>query len=758
MTQAAAADSGQMIESRYRIVSKIADGGMASVYRAVDERLERTVAIKIMHTQLATGPHREQFVERFRREAQSAAAIANPHIVQVYDTGEFNGLDFLVMEYVHGVNLRHEMNRQVTFPVREALRLVMETLDGLAAAHRAGVVHRDIKPENILINDRGHVQITDFGLAKAASQATLSATGMLLGTAAYLAPEMIENNDATAQGDLYAVGIMAWEMLTGQVPFVSDNPVTLVFKHVHEDVPSVAVHCPGIDPAVAGFVAHLTARKVEDRPADAGVALEELRQLAATLPPEAWQYRKPVEQVSSDDAEGRVERTSAMAGAIPIPPVSEQPTQAVALTENLGNDAADGMADETLAVPVGMTTDGTGVAADAATSTQTIETQAIDVNRTEAINLASLSPDSDATGLPISDDPNATQALGIAGANVELVDTTEKPRSSRRKKAVIITLVTALVLAAGGVGGGAWWYYLGPGSYWTLPQPDDITCVEDTVCPLTDADWSSYESTLKVAGIPYEVSEDFSDDIKEGHIIAASLDSSAAAVGSHVSKRGEQRLKVTVSKGVRMATIPADILDPTSQSGQAPLDALKAAGFDNVKHDEAADQWSETLAAGVAMSVTPEPGSELKHNDEVTVVLSKGPMPVNMPDIVGKTEAEARAALDALKIKVGAVTSEFSDAVPAGAVISASQPKDAQLHWGDTVDLVLSKGPETVEVPSVVGSTTEAAKSKLESLGFKVNVNYSTRILNLVLQQSARGQVRLRDANGNPTVITLTVV
>ncbi len=130
--------------------------------------------------------------------------------MQVYDTGEFDGLDFLVMEYVHGVNLRYEMNQQVTFSVRETLRIVGETLDGLASAHRAGVVHRDIKPENILLNDRGHVQITDFGLAKAMSQATLSSTGILLGTAAYLAPEMIQHNQATPQGDLYSVGIMAF--------------------------------------------------------------------------------------------------------------------------------------------------------------------------------------------------------------------------------------------------------------------------------------------------------------------------------------------------------------------------------------------------------------------------------------------------------------------------------------------------------------------------------------------------------------------
>ena len=182
MSEAANMPENKLIDGRYRIVRKIADGGMATVYQAVDVRLGRDVALKIMHIQLAQGPHRDQFVERFRREANSAAAIANPHVVQVYDTGENDGLDYLVMEYVHGVNLRHEMQTKRTFSVRETLRVVSETLNGLAAAHRAGVVHRDIKPENILINDRGRVQITDFGLAKAASQATLSSTGMLLGT------------------------------------------------------------------------------------------------------------------------------------------------------------------------------------------------------------------------------------------------------------------------------------------------------------------------------------------------------------------------------------------------------------------------------------------------------------------------------------------------------------------------------------------------------------------------------------------------
>ena len=226
MSEAQHAPEGQVIEGRYRVVSRIADGGMATVYQAVDERLGRTVAIKIMHTQLAQGPQRDQFVERFHREARSAAAIANPHIVQVYDTGEFDGLDFLVMEYVHGVNLRYEMNQQVTFSVRETLRIVGETLDGLASAHRAGVVHRDIKPENIILtkdsSGKRIAKLGDFGLAKnyLVHGGTLTGANEWIGTIFYCPPEQIlDFKHSSPASDLYAMGIAFYNSITGQFPY-----------------------------------------------------------------------------------------------------------------------------------------------------------------------------------------------------------------------------------------------------------------------------------------------------------------------------------------------------------------------------------------------------------------------------------------------------------------------------------------------------------------------------------------------------------
>lgn len=578
MSEAPHAPEGQVIEGRYRVVSRIADGGMATVYQAVDERLGRTVAIKIMHTQLAQGPHRDQFVERFHREARSAAAIANPHIVQVYDTGEFDGLDYLVMEYVHGVNLRYEMNQQGTFSVRETLRIIGETLDGLASAHRAGVVHRDIKPENILLNDRGHVQITDFGLAKTVSQATLSSTGILLGTAAYLAPEMIERNQATPQGDLYSVGIMAWEMLAGKVPFTSNNPVTLVFKHVHEDVPSIVTVCEGINANVAAFIAHLTARAVEARPADASAALAELQRLQSILAVSDWQYQLPAANVN----------------------ISPNTTQA--------EDAAAPMNEGNPAPPT-----------PPAPPTQQFDDRTRKLDRVKP-NMATVMPvqqqniDPEATtrfSLPLDGDVDtadgSTRPQSPAMQNGDYGNAGKDKSSKKHRTPLIVAGVAAFLLTCG-AGGWAWWCYQGPGSYWTMPQPDGMSCSDSVACPITGVKWSDYESLLKVSDIEYEVSEKYSDSITEGDIISTD----PANVGDRGSKRRGQKVKVVVSKGVRQATVPADILDATSASGKDPINALKKAGFDNVEQTTASDDtYSMEVPQGALLSLSVEPGAHI---------------------------------------------------------------------------------------------------------------------------------------------------
>lgn len=668
MSEAPHAPEGQVIEGRYRVVSRIADGGMATVYQAVDERLGRTVAIKIMHTQLAQGPHRDQFVERFHREARSAAAIANPHIVQVYDTGEFDGLDYLVMEYVHGVNLRYEMNQQGTFSVRETLRIIGETLDGLASAHRAGVVHRDIKPENILLNDRGHVQITDFGLAKTVSQATLSSTGILLGTAAYLAPEMIERNQATPQGDLYSVGIMAWEMLAGKVPFTSNNPVTLVFKHVHEDVPSIVTVCEGINANVAAFIAHLTARAVEARPADASAALAELQRLQSILAVSDWQYQLPAANVNISPNTTQAEDAAApMNEGNPAPPTPPAPP-----TQQFDD--------------------------------RTRKLDRVKPNMTTVMPVQQQNVDPEATtrfSLPLDGDVNtadgSTRPQSPAMQNGDYGNAGKDKSSKRHRTPLIVAGVAAFLLTCG-AGGWAWWCYQGPGSYWTMPQPDGMSCSDSVACPITGVKWSDYESLLKVSDIEYEVSEKYSDSITEGDIISTD----PANVGDRGSKRRGQKVKVVVSKGVRQATVPADILDATSASGKNPINALKKAGFDNVEQTTASDDtYSMEVPQGALLSLSVDPGATLPHNTTITVTVSQGPKPVTMPNIVGKTKDEAQQTMDDLKLTAN-WTESFDDKIPQGQVISTSVSSGNTLHWGDSVDVVVSKGPETITLPNWV--------------------------------------------------------
>lgn len=823
MTQVADAPAGRSIDHRYRIVERIADGGMATVYQAVDERLGRTVAVKVMHRQLAQGPHHDQFVERFHREARSAASIANPHIVQVYDTGEYEGLGYLVMEYVHGVTLRQAMRTQRTFSVRETLRILLETLDGLASAHRAGVIHRDIKPENLLINDRGHVQITDFGLAKAISQETLSSTGMLLGTASYLAPEMIAENRGTPQGDLYAVGIVGWEMLAGEVPFPTSNPVTMVFKHVHEDVPGVQTRCPGVDPSVARFLSRLTARDLAQRPADAVVAHQDLHELMTRLDTTAWGYRRdPASLAVVGPLNPARPHTPAPAAPTPGTPkaasTSTTPTaisteaRQTAIPSTARGTTSDTTATSTRTPPSPPSSNHAAVNATVnATDTDTLspssgadeprpmrdgeesddqvsptasfdafltrhlgndrsDTDGSDTDRTEtdpsgaprrlsnrdrghASNGTRTQSFTDA-GYGLARGHATTRLTRMSSTQGSQASTDTPSRTSRRRlptttlAAVMAAVLVVLAAAASAV----WWYLRGPGSYRTVPRPTDVACVDERPCTLTGAGWAAYESTLKVSGIPYRVSRAFSDTVTSGDIVS----STPSHVGAHLSRRGGDAIDVIVSKGVRMATIPQDIDDPTTESGRDPLAALKRAGFSNIRHTAGRDPYSQNLPERALVSIDPKPGTTLKHSAPVTVTLSKGPMPVSMPDIVGRRREDAQAALDDAKLRVS-YTEEHSDSVDAGSIISVSVAKGTQLHWGDAVQAVVSTGPETADVPSVVGSTPSAARSKLEALGFTVKVE-GTPILHLIRQQSAQGRTRLRDEHGTATVITLTVV
>ena len=246
---------GQVLDGRYLVRSRIARGGMATVYLALDQRLDREVAVKVMHPNLADD---EDFLHRFTREARSAARLSHPGIVQVYDQGQHDGVAFLAMEHVPGRTLRDLMNERGTLTARESLDLLEPVLDALGAAHAAGLVHRDVKPENVLLGDDGRLKVADFGLARAVNSATTSQTGLLLGTVAYLAPEQVERGLADARSDVYAAGVMLYELLTGHPPYAGDTPLAVAYQHVHHDVPAPSVEVPDLPWQVDELVARTT--------------------------------------------------------------------------------------------------------------------------------------------------------------------------------------------------------------------------------------------------------------------------------------------------------------------------------------------------------------------------------------------------------------------------------------------------------------------------------------------------------------------
>jgi len=271
---------GTLLEGRYRIDARIARGGMATVYRGLDERLDRVVAIKVMHPGLA---EESDFLNRFTREAKAAARLSSGNVVSVFDQGSHEGLVYLVMELVSGRTLRDVLAERGHLSPAQAMSVLEPVLLALSAAHRAGLVHRDIKPENVLLGDDGSVKVADFGLARAVEASSMTITrGVLIGTVAYLAPEQVSNGSADERTDVYSAGLLLFEMLTGTVPYEGETAVSVAFRHVHEDVPPPSSRAP-VPPALDALTVRATRRDPGARPADAGAFLAELRDVRDDL-------------------------------------------------------------------------------------------------------------------------------------------------------------------------------------------------------------------------------------------------------------------------------------------------------------------------------------------------------------------------------------------------------------------------------------------------------------------------------------------
>ena len=595
---------GTVVDGRYEVRALLARGGMATVYEALDTRLDRVIALKVMHPHLADDPG---FVSRFEREAKAAARLSHPHVVGVFDQGESDGLVYLAMEYIPGRTLRDVVREFGPLTTEQALVFIDPVLEALVAAHAAGFVHRDIKPENVLISDDGRVKVADFGLARAVSDAGSSATtGMIIGTVAYLSPEQVEHGDADGRSDIYSAGILLFELITGETPHAGESPLAVAYQHVNTDVPAPSTVRPDVPAEADALVVAATRRDPGLRYPTAGAFLADVRRVREMLPP-------------------------------PRPFMDVRDT--------------------------------------------------VVVDRATAARMTSGGPPT------TSDTPSVRSASS---------------GRSRSRRAPWVALIVAIAVGVAAFGG--WWLAAGPGK--TVPTPDVLGL------SITAA-----EGALATAGLSLTIAEEqFSEQVPPETII-----STDPAPGDGVREEGS--VAATVSKGPERYLVP-DVI------GLAPDQAVAAITDANLATGGRSEEFSDNVLVGAVSSTEPAIGESVRPLTPIDLIISKGPKPVTVPEVVGKRAAAARVSLEESGLIV-TVSSKFSEKVSDGRVISSSPSPGTRVDSGSTVALVVSKGPPPVVVPNLIDMPRKRAIAALAAVGLKAKVEAGGFTpLNRVISQS----------------------
>ncbi|WP_280877378.1 Stk1 family PASTA domain-containing Ser/Thr kinase [Streptomyces pseudovenezuelae] len=591
---------GQVLDGRYRVDARIAVGGMATVYRAVDTRLDRVLALKVMHPALAADV---SFVDRFIREAKSVARLAHPNVVQVFDQGAHGSYVYLAMEYVAGCTLRDVLRERGALQPRAALDILEPVLAALGAAHRAGFVHRDMKPENVLIGDDGRVKVADFGLVRSVDTVT-NTTGTVLGTVSYLAPEQIEHGTADPRVDVYACGVVLYEMLTGERPHYGDSPATVLYKHIHEDVPPPSAAVPGLAYELDELVASATARTPDLRPYDAVALLAHARETRASLRPDQLDAVPP--QALTSDRDIAEDRTSVIPRSLTVPrplPVNEDEgqrglhrTSVLASPPPLPPRRRAGGARRRgpLAIVVAiLLVLGVGAGVWYINSGQFTKVPAV-LAKTQA---------------------QASKKLGDAGLDLGTV-----------KHAYSDTVKRGTVISTDPVPGTR----IRDNASVSLTVSDGPEIVP--VPALKGYALAKAKALLKTDGLePGMVTREFDDDVPKGFVI-----STDPAEGT--KRHAGSAIALTVSKGSAV-----DVPDVTGEDLDDAKADLEDAGL---KVKVAAEQVNSEYDKGQVAAQTPEADSQVGEGDTVTLTVSKGPEQVEVPDVTGDSVDDAKQALE----------------------------------------------------------------------------------------------------------------
>lgn len=642
---------GATLDGRYLIRARLARGGMSTVYLALDTRLDRQVAVKAMLPHLAEDP---ALVARFEGEAKTAARLAHPHVVGVLDQGHADGPDgevvaYLVMEYVPGCTLRRIVRDEAPLTSRRALTLLLPVLDGLAAAHEAGLMHRDVKPENVLVGEDGRIRVADFGLSRATTSHT-SGGKALVGTVAYLSPELVSGEEADARSDVYAAGIMLFELLTGRQPYTADSPVQVAYEHIRSRVQAPTVVVPGVPDAVSDLVLWCTEPVPADRPEDAAEVAAEVRRLLSSTP-DSLLDREPHSPAAEEE--------SLENAAVVIEPggAGHQPTSVVPYPSVPDDGPSPGTGD--VASPAGR-----GRHGDHRTEPQPDRRDLPD----RAPDTPAAAPDptasSDQTrvldrgsaGRLSADRPSGPPA-GSAAPGPRPVSKRQRRRAAQRPTLdvgqgngrtlatgiAVTLLLTGMALLLG----------------WTLGAGNvPFSGASSTVPDLGGTDRETAVARLHEAGLQVDVSSRHDEVYSAGAVVA-----SAPAAGTEV--RTGDRIELTVSSG------PAPVLAPDlvgRDAADARLTAQDAGLLVKVEHT----RHDPDIPEGQVISQVPAPGSTTSRNALVRLTVSEGPRRVAVPDVSGLTvqQARDRAAEAGLRLEV--------ETTPGGGIFGLREPRIAE--------------------------------------------------------------------------------
>jgi len=736
---------GRVLDGRYRIVARIARGGMATVYEALDQRLDRVVAVKSMHADLVRD---EEFVARFIHEAHAAARLGHPNVVAVFDQGTAGDpysrhrVVYLVMELVRGRTLRQVMRERGPLPPPDALAVIEPVLAALRAAHEARIVHRDIKPENVLLADDGRVKVADFGLARAltADAGHTRTSGLLLGTVSYLAPEQVQETGTDARADVYAAGIVLFEMLTGTKPFTAESPINVAYKHVNERVPAPSSRMPGIPPIVDRLVLRATDRDRDGRFVDGRDFLAAVRGVAADLRSAGSPERPDVDATATGTATPRPTASG-------MTPAGSTGTGATA-AGSTGAGATPARAATSGARRVEPRPSGATAASDRQTTWLTRSSGSLDWPA---------APTRTDHGAPAPEDPGSGEpSIRTARARSQQARTQRGPAGStapgrgrrprrrepvgsvslaeqrlrqdqlarrrRRRGAAAIVLV---LLLASAVGVAAWWF--GTGRFTSVP-------------PLRGTTELTARSELARADLKMQVAATrFDAGVPAGYVLASQQPPNARL------QRGAT-VSVVVSRGTRQAAIPA----LTGRTETAARAALTGAGL----AVGSVDRSTSDQPSGQVTASTPAVGATVPAGTRVDLTLSTGPAPVTNPVVVGEPVAAATASIGAAGLPVVVVNTP-SLSVPVGVVISA-EPGDGPVPAHTTVTLTVSSGRPVVAVPNGLRGTDVAGASRsLTSLGFRVRVGRAAQWVGLNQVWSVSPAPGARLPYGSEVVLTI---